>query len=433
VRRRLERLRVLRPSNPKRPAGGASTEAWYSYYAGYADQFVREIVGALPDDTGRILDPWNGSGTTTSVATAHGLQSWGFDLNPAAVTIAKARLLRSDVGESVAPLTDEIAVSAIRGAAPVTADDPLRGWFDPDTAATLRALERRTYRLLVSSDDDRRLVDHQGLNDVSSLAALFYLGLFRTVRPLVEGLIGSNPTWIRRSVGTADRISVDSDTLIARFKEAMGSLSAAVRDVSFVYENGCPSRIAVGDSSAMPIDDDSVDAVITSPPYCTRIDYVVATRPELAVLGLSDDELRALRDRMIGTPTMNGEVGASLGAESTSLLARIGTHNSRASAGYYRKFYAQYLRGMARSIAEIDRTARAGAPVVLVAQDSYYKDIHVDVPSLLAEMGVARGWDELGRHRFAVPPNRNYAAIHGRARAYRASTTATETVLIFST
>ena len=31
------------------------------------------------------------------------------------------------------------------------------------------------------------------------------------------------------------------------------------------------------------------DAVIGSPPYCTRIDYVIATSIELAILGFGKD------------------------------------------------------------------------------------------------------------------------------------------------
>ncbi|WP_410712175.1 DNA methyltransferase [Bradyrhizobium sp. BEA-2-5] len=39
-----------------------------------------------------VLDPWNGSGTTTSVANGAGLTAVGIDINPAMAVVAKARL-----------------------------------------------------------------------------------------------------------------------------------------------------------------------------------------------------------------------------------------------------------------------------------------------------------------------------------------------------
>ena len=79
----LDRLRHLRPSSPKRLSQDRSGD-WYGDYAGYADTFVTDIVSALPARVKTILDPWNGSGTTTAVSTAHSLASKGFDINPAA-------------------------------------------------------------------------------------------------------------------------------------------------------------------------------------------------------------------------------------------------------------------------------------------------------------------------------------------------------------
>src|SRR4051812_24002173 len=67
------------------------------YYAGFADAFVADVVGRLPESTDNVLDPWNGAGTTTSIAAAHGIDAQGFDINPAAAVLSKARVLQADV------------------------------------------------------------------------------------------------------------------------------------------------------------------------------------------------------------------------------------------------------------------------------------------------------------------------------------------------
>lgn len=63
--------------------------------------------------------------------------------------------------------------------------------------------------------------------------------------------------------------------------------------------------ISVNTSESLPLSSNSVDAIITSPPYCTRIDYAIATVLELAILGFSSENyLTELRNKMIGTPTI---------------------------------------------------------------------------------------------------------------------------------
>jgi hypothetical protein len=88
-------------ASPKLSTSANETTHWYRYYAGYADAFVADVVGRLPESTGVLLDPWNGAGTSTSVAAAHGIDAQGFDINPAAVVISKARLLQCDVASSL--------------------------------------------------------------------------------------------------------------------------------------------------------------------------------------------------------------------------------------------------------------------------------------------------------------------------------------------
>lgn len=428
---RLARLSAVQPGNPKRRTRSASTERWYSYYAGYADSFVREIVEALPTDTGLVLDPWNGAGTTTSVATDQRLSSVGIDLNPAAVVIARARLLRSDVRFSAEAMSEVVVASAKRDTEPCPDDDPLRSWFDEQTAARLRAIERSIYRLVVSTDDERRLVEEEALGRVDALASLFYLALFRTVRPLLAPFIGSNPTWIKRRVERSQLLHVGSEQIEQSFAEAIRSLLDAVADAAQTVESAKRTKVQVGSSQAIGLDDGSVDAIITSPPYCTRIDYVIATLPELAVLGIRPHEVDELRMAMIGTPlTAKAPSDVPAGSEQLDrFLGEVAAHRTRAAKTYYSRFFRAYFDGMRRSFAELDRVTKPGSPLVLVVQDSYFKQVRVPVAEILGEFGEQLGWTKLPEHRYPVSTNR--AGMHKHARRYRTTTRATESVLIF--
>jgi len=57
----------------------------------------------------------------------------------------------------------------------------------------------------------------------------------------------------------------------------------------------------------MPLRDNSVDLIITSPPYLTRIDYAVTTAPEIIFLGCSTKvEFHRLRRTIMGSTCISG-------------------------------------------------------------------------------------------------------------------------------
>jgi len=122
------------------------------------------------------MDPWNGSGTTTSSAALNGYKAIGFDLNPVMAVVAKARLLPQCELASIAPLLADILKKAARSKAGPDVSDPLRIWFAPDAALTVRRIERAIYGLLVSAARTGGALE--SIRDLSSIAAFFYVALF---------------------------------------------------------------------------------------------------------------------------------------------------------------------------------------------------------------------------------------------------------------
>jgi hypothetical protein len=376
-----------------------------------------------------VLDPWNGSGTTTSVAAVHGIAARGFDINPAAVVISKARLLQSDVASSLLPLTREL-LTAVESDAPLSEDDLLLHWMTPRAAVAVRRLTATINRSLVDVDDERHATRLAG--EMSSLAALFYLALFRVVRRALERFAGTNPTWFRQKVARDEKVDLDLRSLRPWLLTVMAELAETVKGRGLREPGQGRIEIAVADSGQLPIQDGAAQAVITSPPYCTRIDYAVATVPELATLGVTRSEFRELRDRLIGTPTRDGTFASSdvrWGTTAIGLLRQVADHGSHASAGYYLSFFSQYFAGMWRSLSEISRVVASDRPIVLVVQDSFYKELHADIPGVMCEMADRLGWGPLARRDFKVKTKAN---INAGTRRYREPALATESVLAFS-
>src|SRR5208282_4585617 len=368
-----------------------------------------------------------------SFAALNGYKAVGFDLNPVMAVVAKARLLPQCEIASVAPLLADILKKAARASREPDVRDPLGIWFASDAAITVRRIERAIYKLLVSAAQSGGASDSVG--DLSSLAAFFYVALFRAVRSLLHRFKGSNPTWITRPRTLACRLRPAASAIRECFSDYVREMvltSVATPAEQELRTNA--SIIRVASSEKLPVPRGTIDFVLSSPPYCTRIDYGVATLPELAVIGFEvDRRLGELRARLIGTPTIHSdtpEPSASWGDTCVELLKRICDHPSKAARAYYYKTYIQYFAAMAQSLSELSRCLKPQATCVLVVQDSYFKDLHIDLAAVFAEMALSASLEL--RRQVDFPISRTFGSINSRSRGYRNTTSATESVLCFA-
>ena len=70
-----------------------------------------------------------------------------------------------------------------------------------------------------------------------------------------------------------------------------------------MYKSGIPvksqSKIYNADSRNLPLEDNCVDVIISSPPYYDTLDYVTVNRVRLYILGLSAAEQKELKGELI--------------------------------------------------------------------------------------------------------------------------------------
>lgn len=420
-----------------RPCKGRATPG-RQYYAGYNAAFVEDVIEYLElADDATVLDPWNGAGTTTSVASSMGLSAVGFDVNPVLVLIGKSKLLGFDAVESLGPLTADILgkardrhdVAFGDGSEP----DPLRHWFTAGTSEYIRRIEQSIQSLLVRPGARGDMSTAEMLNATSLLGASFYVVLFETVRSFLVDFMTTNPTWVKQN--DVGRLSIAKDRIDSRFRatEAKQHRHLAQLRLEDPNQRDVKAAVRLGDSTSLTLGDASVDACITSPPYCTRLDYAVLTRPELAVLGLHDAIVRTLRDASIGTPTITAielEPSDEWGPYLNTFVNRVTNHTSKASKSYYRRFYLQYFANMTASLRELRRVIVHGGECALVVQDSYYKDVHLDLAKGIAEMAGRVGWAGSSRQDFKV--TRTIAQINTGSRQYRNDFKAVESLVLLA-
>lgn len=416
--------------NPKVNGASSGGPNWYGYYAGYSADFVNDVLADLgAGEKDFVLDPWNGAGTTTDVAASMGLRAIGFDLNPVMVLVARARLLDASVLESLPALTEEVVENTSELPDCRLEPDPLEAWIAPASCAHLRRVERGIQRVLVNHTTYEPLAQSDRLNDVSSLAAFFYVALFDVVKVLIKRFRPTNPAWVKFPESPQARIRPTQRAIDEEFRQAVRRLAGGIKVRVSDVQRGS-GVVLQGNARALPLDDASIKVVLTSPPYCTRIDYVVTTLGELAVMGYDPrgPEIQALRREMLGTPTMDGKHSSEvMPGEAAKTLAAISRHASVASATYYRRCFEQYFSQLLASLREIRRVVTSSGVCGVVVQDSYYKDVHIDLQQITVDLAASSGWSLGHRHDFRVPHTK--AAMNPRTRVYRQRFDAVESLL----
>lgn len=430
--RMTRHIKIKNPKQCRAPLQGRDT--WYPYYAGFSTIFAHELLASSELSAGDvILDPWNGAGTTSSAAQALGFHAIGFDLNPVMVIAAKARVLCSREKNSLVPIAREILSKATTSNFVHDPCDPLLVWFDHKTVEQIRRVEECIQRLLTDFAEFKYLLSSNLIDELSDLAAFFYTGLFRTIRHYIQPYVPSNPTWTKRPKDEHDRVRLPDGVILSSFLCNIEAMADCL-EIGFGQNDSKGSvNVSVANSQLLPLPDCSVDFVLSSPPYCTRIDYAVATMPELALLGFHpESSLKSLRHKMIGTSTISLSAphpDSSWGNECNMFLEQVHNHSSKASSTYYYKTHVQYFCGMYSSLFELARTLKPDAIAVLVAQDSYYKNVHNNLPLIIADMASGLGLSLESKVDFKT--STSMANVHPSARRYRRHTNATESVLVF--
>ncbi|WP_066015661.1 hypothetical protein [Endozoicomonas atrinae] len=411
--------------NPKRVSESLEIKPyWYNYYAGYSHTFTHEIIKSAELQQGAIiLDPWNGAGTTTLMASINGYKSVGIDLNPVMKIIATAKQLTKN---DVQILEKKIEDISFQNKVSVNIDDPLSVWFDYSAVESIRKVES------IITGAEKYYSTHNKVSSMIAWQCLMYTALFNCVREYLCEFIPSNPTWIKKPKDNLKKISFC-------WRDFRNKYSSLVRDmidgISLIDHDWDPelSKIMIGTSCDMELKNQSCDLVLTSPPYCTRIDYGVATLPELSILCVSGTtEINNIRRMLMGTTTVPKSTHGmldNLGDGCLRFIRNVENHYSKASKTYYYKNFVQYFFSLQKSIREVNRVLKFRSKCIFVVQDSYYKDLHCDLPGYVIEMAESNGLRLLENVQFES--KNNMANLNLKAKLYRKKNVAYENVLIF--
>ncbi|MEN2387957.1 DNA methyltransferase [Comamonas sp. A7-5] len=415
---------------PKRRSNiNSKAKESYPYYAGYAEAFARDAIQRLSIAGATVLDPWNGAGTTTYAAATMERRAFGFDLNPVMVVVAKAKCASMEDVRKARETLDDLSLRITRTQLKSDAVSP---WVGPRAAALIRQL---VSVILFPIEEHQEALTLNRIGQAVSLASpsdcLLILAIFRAVKLGAAKSFSSNPTWTKLPVAPEKWTSIG--TWRNWISDQMDFLEKIHKEMS--ENNSIDNKlvdIECASSEKISLVNASVDVVLTSPPYCTRIDYAMATLIELAVLGLSTDDVNStLRKNLLGTTAIRGAMPERLDAWGMScnlLLDQVYDHPSKGSKSYYYKNFLQYFDSLYRSIGEISRVTKDGGVVCSVLQGSYYKECQIDLPKIFMEMSLAQRLNLTEMASFDVA--QNFGSVNSKSLKYRESVVVSEKVLV---
>jgi ubiquinone/menaquinone biosynthesis C-methylase UbiE len=221
----------------------------YPYKGKFHPQMIRAIMNIMGLERGDVvLDPFIGSGTTAVEAKLLGINSIGMDVSPVCVMISKAKTQAVD---SLGKIEKEMegVMEYARGTTLYTFDKP------------------QSLATVIKGVRDRK-------------AKNFF--------KVAELVAGSDSSRRRRKFGEAFVKNLD------RMVGSLKDLDAVLKKLKVGYAY---SDVREGDARKLDLDDDSMDGIITSPPYSIALDYVKNDEHALEALGLKP---KTMRERFIG-------------------------------------------------------------------------------------------------------------------------------------
>jgi len=266
---------------------------WVPWIAGFSSDFARETIKKYLTDTGIVLDPFSGVGTTLVEAILLGHHAIGFEINPYAALACRVKTSAHQI--AVETLDDEIARFQSFYDARISTD------YTPKSAPPAGFKTRAEFyspqvlRKVLILLDFIDTVQNPTLHDLFRLA--FAATMVRYSNYSYEPSLG------RRASAGKDTIE---DFPVAR--TLINKLFETAEDIIWLQSNlpsEHPNVQIINDSFfhyQAHLSPASVDLIVTSPPYLNNYHYNRNTRPQLYWLGYAKEphDLKPLEEANFG-------------------------------------------------------------------------------------------------------------------------------------
>lgn len=365
---------------------------WFKYSAGFSAEWVERIIENENKNNSSsltILDPFAGSGTTLLAAEHVGVKSYGMESHPFVARIANIKLLWKEIESK--ELIEEAKLLIERaekkgGYSLANNSELLAKCYSKEYLTKLFLLKNELLKRDSASPVDQMM----WLAITAILRASSHVGTaqWQYVLPNKRKAKILDPFDALRA--KIEQIAMDIDYAKKEF-----SSSAKIIQVDARYDSG--------------MDKNSIDLVVTSPPYPNNYDYADATRLEMTFWGEIEgwgdlhDKVRrhiirscsqhSAADRIDLVKYLDSDLLRPISkeiSEACNELARI--RLTKGGRKTYHTMIAAYFLDLAMVFQQLRLLCKNGSRLCFVVGDSAPYGVHIPAEKWLGELAVHSGF-----------------------------------------
>ena len=383
---------------------------WFRYSAGFSAAWVEKIITDLEPQT--ILDPFAGSGTVCVAADKLGINSYGVEAHPFVYKLAQGKLAWSvQIHEFLAAVTEIKSVAAsLQQEIPDNIPVLLSKCYTNEALVDLLKIRQAYLEIAPSLSEE--------------LQSIIFLAICAILRPSSH-------------VGTAQWQYILPNKRKAKTCEPFTALE---KQVSMMQEDMYQMQFVRRSSQAILIKEDarylkdirdnSIDLVITSPPYANNYDYADATRLEMTFWGevnswsdlhetvrkflIRSSSQHVSKERLSLDTLMAESIIAPIRDELLPICQELETiRGTKSGNKAYHTMIAAYFTDMGFVFKALRRVATSDAKICIVIGDSAPYGVYVPVEQWLGKLAISAGFNSWSfehiRHRNIKWKNRKHS------------------------
>jgi hypothetical protein len=382
---------------------------WFSYREGFSKQLVDYLFNdfnLLCDHN--VLDPFAGSGATLFCAQAFGASSQGFELLPVGKFFVDSRLKVNELG----------ALKIIDLATKLLTDNAWKECKDLTYEFQHLSITEGCFPAQTEKDLNSYISywEFVGKHEawLSKLVVFCILERISFTRK-----DGQYLRWDYRAVRKRVMSKFDKGVIPSFEKAASEKLHQIIETLSdsefqnnLYFENKpkVTGKIKIEQGSNFDlidsVENESIDCIVTSPPYCNRYDYTRTYALELAFLGINQTELSSLRQQLLTCTVENRPKTLPNEKLATDAVAKYYNHTvcaaiddflrsennaGRLNNSNIERMVRGYLIESAYHIGQIAEKMNSNAAYYMVNDNVQYNGVQVPIDLILSDFAESYG------------------------------------------
>jgi len=280
---------------------------WFKYKEGFSSDLVQHFIFNYSDNTGKILDPFAGVGSTLFAAHELNWDAYGIELLPVGNFVVKARIAFSKIDAQQLKNVFYKTISCINNT------ENYKQYIE-HIPITNYAFSQETELQI-----NKYLTEISKINDENLQIALKFIAFSVLEEISYTRKDGQYLRWDYRSNRNLSGKPFDKGNVLSFSEATTLKLNEIISDMSqdedslFPTKNKIPSlqNITLTEDTCLKqlpkIEDNFFDFIMTSPPYCNRYDYTRTYALELVYLSCNHQKIKELRQEMLSCTVENKE------------------------------------------------------------------------------------------------------------------------------